>query len=317
MDAAGCSSSADVIFRTQVLRPFLHHPGVVQPGEQPQAFLKPTRPSHQPPARAASASQPSVQPFDAEVEEGAARKRRVEESRRESIPGQPPAWRRHLQRQPLRSTSAPRGPSPAGVAAYSAVAAHCALSMAAPPAPPGSAPQGLNSRAPPDPSGGPDCRRQSLESFATASWPSRSSSSSLDCRRRLGRAGPPGDDQLGLPEAPDDPRVHLPAHRIGDTPPRSPTPTLPDLPPGLGRPPQPSRKLSASSRSSPSLVLGAQKKPLHSAQKSGASDESGGHGKGPTFKWHPDSLQGLLPRSIHQRLHSSLQRHHQDSLVIA
>jgi len=304
LDAFGCSSSADVVFRTQVLR---HHSGP-QPGERARAFLKPSLPLHRAAPRASQASQLSLQPFDAEVEESAARR-----GRREALPGQPPSWRRHLVRQPLRS--APPGPSPAGVAAYSAVAAQCALSMAVLPATPGSAPQALCPSVADDPFGGPE----SAEEIGLCLGGSSSSTGHLGGERRCRSVRASSVSKAGFPffsEEPDDHRVHLPAHRIGDSPPRSPAKAG-----GRGREASPgrqqqaSRKPRVSSRSSSALVVGAKKKPLHAERGVGSAGSGAGvHPPGSPFGWLRENAESRLPPSLHHQLRcAGLRQQSQDS----
>lgn len=254
-------SAADVVFRTQVLRSFLNHPGV---GRQQQGFLKPSHPAHRP---AATCHPSLLLPFDsAEEEERAARRwrRRAEEGRGEVAPGgaymgQGHSWRRAVcPRRPLSSPKQRHWPELAWQAAGRREVA-----------------SGRGLRGEAEERGG-----MCVGTPDAASGTSPSAGSGTDPRRRRPVCAALPDDLedvddpslLSFPEEPDDPRVYLPAHRIGDLLPEGPLPGAPALLAfwgrgGGGRLPAGSRKAKQSrlSASSPALLLGGQKLPMHRA----------------------------------------------------
>lgn len=311
---AAAFDAADMIFRTQVLRPFLQHPGVVQPGGPPQAFLKPSHPAHRPTSRT---GRPALQPFNvAETEDSAARRRRADENRREAAhPGRAPA-RCQLVRRPLRpALSAPALSLNPAVTSAAAVAASAVMGV--PLAWDAEEEHsclrgGPEARPRPSPiAGALDLRANLLLANPLGS----SASTGKDHRRRPVCHDTLDDDEAALlSEEPEDPRVYLPAHRIGDAPPRSSPRARATPPPACSHAGNPGRlqpaghgaKPRGASRSSPALVVASKKKPLHKAHKSCIGDEVRAEGRGSSARCHSSSPPCLLPDWIHQRLHMDL-----------
>mmetsp|Transcript_17635 Transcript_17635/g.37431 ORF Transcript_17635/g.37431 Transcript_17635/m.37431 type:complete len:398 (+) Transcript_17635:65-1258(+) len=189
---AGCSSQADLIFKTRTCRSFLHHPGVKEPGS-PDNGLNFVLGS--PEAQRPSSRLLSLRPFaSAEAEELARRKLGGFEvaPRREAAPVDPfreavrraERWRRRVHTaEQVEAAAAEEAEASAMVASTGSLEFGGQTPLFS-----GTAESG---------------------SFARARAPSALSDPFLD----------EDPSFIPFPEDPDDPRVRLPAHRIGDTPP--------------------------------------------------------------------------------------------------
>mmetsp|Transcript_52600 Transcript_52600/g.118480 ORF Transcript_52600/g.118480 Transcript_52600/m.118480 type:complete len:283 (-) Transcript_52600:75-923(-) len=267
--APSCSSSADAIFKTQIVRSFLHKRGDQSSGE-PDVFMKPMHPSQRPSSRDPRTCQPSLQPFQStEAEELIARRRRGEDNRREAAPGaaylgQGPAWRRSLNRQrPRPASSGP--PSSPIMEGGGVVDEHTAM--------------GLGS---PDP--------HAMMTPSSSSSCTAFGAFTRERRRRPVHATSVDDSpsNFSFSEEPEDARVHLPAHRIGDAVPEGSS--MGSRSSGRARqsatrhlPASRSLKTSELTRSSPALILRIKKMPLHEVHESGSPG-----------RWSPEARRGPL-----------------------
>lgn len=292
-DMGSCSSSADVIFRTQ-LRPALHNPRAAQArGEPPVSFWKPAPTAHQTSPTPPPVGQLCLQPFGVAAGDGGLRRRTSEE-----VSAQSPS-RLQLLRVPLRPLTGQHKPLSSMRMSRSCLAVSQVPGLVTP----------------------TERIWQDADEFEEHFPMPRSSAS----RERRGRSA---HVKASFSEEPDDARVHLPAHRMGDQLPRSPIGRSPGFrSSGLGRSFSEGspRKHIGPPRKTPSLVLGAQRKPLHALpgqeeqevamveslpstrQQTPAQEWSPG-----LSNWNHESIKRLLPPRIHQRVHMSLLRQQQE-----
>eukprot|EP00440_Ansanella_granifera_P033549 gb/GFBE01036405.1/.p1 GENE.gb/GFBE01036405.1/~~gb/GFBE01036405.1/.p1 ORF type:complete len:268 (+),score=35.47 gb/GFBE01036405.1/:1-804(+) len=221
VDASFCSS-ADLVFQTRSLRPFLNHPGVHQTGN---GFYKPVNPEHRPSSKAGGGV--LLGPFQTK-------------SSKEERRGQ--QQQQQLAQQPRLRLKSPRS-SPS-----------------------------LRSGAGGAASGKPDICIGPVESSASRR------------RRPVHDSRLDGDpEKIPFSEEPDDARVAVPAHRIGDEPPvsRLSRTCLSGLTTGRrGAPARPGPKRLAPSSSAPSLLLSVKQLPVSAGGSYGGSGSPGFGRKG-------------------------------------
>eukprot|EP00930_Biecheleria_cincta_P035195 TRINITY_DN24222_c0_g1_i2.p1 TRINITY_DN24222_c0_g1~~TRINITY_DN24222_c0_g1_i2.p1 ORF type:complete len:232 (+),score=19.45 TRINITY_DN24222_c0_g1_i2:124-819(+) len=181
--AASFASSADLVFQTRSLRTFLNHPGVQQSG----GFVKPMMPDHRPPSEA---GRRLLMPFhSASKEDGSCTCSATKKASRQTSlvmqiqRGLKPSSPRSSPPQRRGVSRGSCGPMP-----LSEVSGPTPEIFIGPPETGGSSPSAMGKR-----------RRPVHDSV----------SMSLD--------GDP--EKIPFSEEPDDPRVFVPAHRIGDDPP--------------------------------------------------------------------------------------------------
>jgi len=250
LDASTCGSSADLVFKTQVLRPFLHRKRVDQVDVNTKGFLKPSPILHR-----RSASDPSLlRPFQCNELPGLP----ATGSRSGSgITGQAPSWRPALQRQRFGPRSKARQISTREHVQGSSVFL------------PGS---GCNTL-------GSDVASRSYRDRAQQASHTYDSFGDIDHIPNnspildrtwdiCSNSSDSLEDPMLIPfsEEPDDPRVYMPAHRIGDLPPDGwrPKATTRSLPNQCGRR---GSRLPCPSGSSPALLLDGTQLPVHGAPR--------------------------------------------------
>lgn len=243
--AASFASSADLVFQTRSLRTFLNHPGVQQSG----AFVKPMIPDHRPPSEA---GRRLLMPFHTASKEDsskafsstkkASRQASLATQMQRGLKSSSPRSSPPLRREPARGAPGP------------------ALVPESPSRSLGARAQGPRLDQPPDICIGPTDT-------------GGSSPSGMGKRRRpvhdtvsMSTDGDP--EKIPFSEEPDDPRVFVPAHRIGDDPPAS-RPSRSALA-GLKGRRHGAKKLQLS-ESAPDLFLSVKQLPLRSDSSQGMS----------------------------------------------